>query len=665
MSKILFYNLLIFSSCLLFLSSCSTQLFKRPAIKSPLSVQNLYKKGLWQKKHGHFSQAILSFSQVTDSFPGSDLADDASIEIGHIYNKKQNFSKAYQHYLKVIQSSFESDREIEALLYASRALFHMNQLEKAFKLNQKLINKSGLSKKESLLAHRLSLLLLTQIQHPLEKLKTLVYLSIEDTSPENRSQYRLQAIELTESKLTDSQREDVSSNSDYSFIRPYAMLQLGHNYIEKQNTSLARYYLNKVIVLLPESDLSEEASQLIFQINSLKKTSSYTIGAILPLTGKHAKIAKKTLKGLQLGLGLYDNNPSQFKLAVIDSEGNPDVARKAVERLVQEDHVVAIVGSLLSKTSLAVASKAHELGVPSIALSQKSNVTEVGRSVFRNATTSHMQVKHLVRTAMEEMKLKRFAILYPNDNYGTEYASLFWDEVLARGGEIRGAVSYNPKETDFRSHIQRLVGTFYIEDRLPEYKIRLREWTESQTRRTLRKNIPNDILPPVVDFEALFIPDSVKTLGQVAPMLAYNDVENLSLLGTNLWHTSSLPKRAGRFSQLTIFIGGALVSEQTKQTSLYKDFSRVFKTSPGTFEIQAYDSAVLLRQLITSGATSRTDLKEKLSSLKIFPGFIKNLSISAKREVIRPLVTLTVDNNDITEFDPENYLKKQRDEDSN
>ena len=56
-----------------------------------------------------------------------------------------------------------------------------------------------------------------------------------------------------------------------------------------------------------------------------------------------------------MGLGLYGVNPSPYKLSVIDSEGSPDQARRGVEKIVKEDHVIAVIGSLLSKTANAVA----------------------------------------------------------------------------------------------------------------------------------------------------------------------------------------------------------------------------------------------------------------------------------------------------------------------
>ena len=67
----------------------------------------------------------------------------------------------------------------------------------------------------------------------------------------------------------------------------------------------------------------------------------------------------------------------------MDSKNNADAARKAVKRLVIEDNVIAIVGGLLSKTAHAISSKANELGVPNISLSQKPGITEIGNYVFR------------------------------------------------------------------------------------------------------------------------------------------------------------------------------------------------------------------------------------------------------------------------------------------
>ena len=87
-----------------------------------------------------------------------------------------------------------------------------------------------------------------------------------------------------------------------------------------------------------------------------------------------------------------------------------------------------------------------------------------------------------------------------------------------------------------------MVGTFYLEDRQEEYSRLLREWKKKNPNS--RKGPPETLLPPIIGFDAIFIPDDLKALGQIAPMLAFNDVNTVTLLGTNLWNSPEFGKRA-------------------------------------------------------------------------------------------------------------------------
>jgi ABC-type branched-subunit amino acid transport system substrate-binding protein len=419
---------------------------------------------------------------------------------------------------------------------------------------------------------------------------------------------------------------------------------LGELSLEVHDQDGARKYFAKSISIAPTSDAGIHSQEMLNQLESIRRVESKTIGVILPMSGKYAAISQKTLRGVQMGLGLYNNYPSSFKLAVIDSEGNPDNARRGVERLVREDNVIAVIGSVLSKTAPAVAAKASELGVPSIALSQKAGITDAGPNVFRNSLTSEMQVRYLVKVAMEELGMKKFAILFPNDLYGVEFANIFWDEVLARGGQIVGAQNYSDKETDFRFPIQRLIGTYYVEARADEYKLRLKEWADAQTKKSVRNAPPEDLLPPIVDFDAIFIPDSVKSMGQISAMLSFNGVKGVKLLGTNLWNVAGVAKRAGHFANNLLFVDSFVSTEPDFMNSVFtKDYKTIFNEEPGIFEVQGYDAALLLRQLISQGNTNRESLSQALSQVKDFPGAVGPLSMTPQKEIMRPLVALTLD----------------------
>ena len=40
----------------------------------------------------------------------------------------------------------------------------------------------------------------------------------------------------------------------------------------------------------------------------------------------------------------------------------------------------------------------------------------------------------------------------------------------------------------------------------------------------MRITPPKDLFAPVVDFDAIFVPDDIRAIGQIAPMLAYHDI---------------------------------------------------------------------------------------------------------------------------------------------
>lgn len=453
------------------------------------------------------------------------------------------------------------------------------------------------------------------------------------------------AIEIVESKLSPSDLNKVIEDGDFGFLRAHAALKMGEMYLENDDTSEAKKYFNTVKDLVPESDLAYRANEILLQLEASNRVQSHTVGAVLPLTGKNAAMGQRALRGLQMGLGLHLPG-SGFKLAVVDSEGNPDIARRGVDRLVKDDNVIGVVGSLLSKTSLPVASRAQELKVPSIGLSQRNGLTDAGSLVYRNSITSTMQVRALVRTCMENLGMKKFAILYPNDAYGVEFANIFWDEVLARGGQITAVQSYSVKETDFRLVIQRLVGSYFGEARSDEFRMRMTELKKTSGKKSVRNSNVENVLAPIVDFDAIFIPDSVKAMGQISAMLSYTDVKKVKLLGTNLWNTKDVSKRSGNFVNDLIFVD-SMTPQTKKEARFFNEYRNIYGEDPSLIEIQAYDTGLLLRQIIASGASSRADLAEKLNGIKNVPGAIGSLSINSFREIERPMFPLTIQKGEI------------------
>jgi branched-chain amino acid transport system substrate-binding protein len=644
---------LIFLLSLCVSCGATTPVKKDPAKVAP-HVESEFRSAQTLAKNGDSKKAVPKLKKFVQGNPSSEFTAEAYYLLGVTHQNAQQWNEALTDFGAIINLDIANPYEVEASLRSARIQLKLGRPADADKSLEHADRWKKVSAEQNLELQKLNYEIGMALKQNLRALRAAIFLAENGTNATEKEKFKTTALESVDSRFSLDELVEIGDSSAFSLVRPHAKFRCGLLMAEQHQYSKARSYFNDAASLAPGTELADRANTFVRQIDSRNRVDSRAIGVVLPLSGKQSSIAYKALKGIQLGLGIYgdpNGDNSGFRLAVIDSEGNPDVARAAIERLVQEDNVIAVIGGLLSKTANAEASRAQEFGVPAIMLSQKAGVTQAGDFVFRNALTSQMQIQQLVDTAMGKMGMRNFAVLYPNDAYGVEFANLFWDAVRAKGGDIRGAQPYDPAETDFRGYVQRLVGTFYLEDRTDEYRLMAKTWAEKNPKRSGQKSAPTpeDLLPPIVDFDAIFIPDSVKAVGQIAPMLAYNNVNNVKLLGTNLWNNSGLLARGQRFVEGSIFVDSFLSSDPAFTGSeFYTTFKAAFEEEPGLTELQAFDSALLLRQLIASGEITRAGLQARMAKLTNFPGGIGPLSVDSEREIHRPVSALTVKDGHIT-----------------
>lgn len=342
-----------------------------------------------------------------------------------------------------------------------------------------------------------------------------------------------------------------------------------------------------------------------------------TVGIVLPLTGKFSSYGKKALDAILLAAKSYSPfKDTNLQLVVEDSRSNPILAAHAVEKLVNEDHAMAIIGPLTWKESLFAADKAQELGVLNISLSGKDGIADRGVYIFQNALTPKLQLESLVSHCINNLKITRFALLVPNNNFGNEYSSNFWNAVTRFGGKVMAFDSYNPDEKDFQKNVQELVGLNPKYRRLEFSK--LLEYQKEQKAKTGKD--PKVKLEPIIDFEAIFIPDSPKTVAQIAASLAYYDIKDITLLGTTEWNSDQLYQRGGQYVAGALFPGGlSLSSQNATQVSFIKSYNDAYGTNPDLLASQAYEAMhIVISALRTASSSDRNELVTFINNQKTF-----------------------------------------------
>jgi ABC-type branched-subunit amino acid transport system substrate-binding protein len=436
----------------------------------------------------------------------------------------------------------------------------------------------------------------------------------------------------------------------------YLMYQLGVNYSKEEKPDEAVGALTGFIKSFPEHENVQQANLLIEEIAGKSVYSRFTIGCLLPLSGPYKKYGNMAMKGIELALSQFNSqatNPS-IHLLVKDTGGNPDKAILAMHDL-QNDQVAAIIGPII--TAETVATKAQHSGIPMITITQKENITEIGDNVFRNFITPEMQVKAVVSYAAEVLEVKNFAVIYPEEKYGTHFMNLFWDEVLKYGGKIVGVESYNPANTDFKDPIKKLVGLYYeipedIQEKLEAEKLDA-EKLNAKKLDDKKQDDENEEPKPVVDFEAIFIPDGPKKAGLIIPQLAFHDIDDVYLLGTKLWHSKKLVDMSKEYIQRAIIPEG-FFSEST--TARVRDFvgkfEKTYSEKPGFIEAVAYDTSMILFQILSKpDVRSRSAIKNELLRLKDFQGVTGVTSFNDKGDVKKKLSLLRIKGDQFVELE--------------
>jgi ABC-type branched-subunit amino acid transport system substrate-binding protein len=322
------------------------------------------------------------------------------------------------------------------------------------------------------------------------------------------------------------------------------------------------------------------------------------------------------------------------------------------------------VGPLGSAECEAAAAEAEARRLPLLALTAHEDVVKGRSQVFRLRTLPSEEVSLLAGHAISDLGARRFAILYPRDDYGRRLRGLFWDAVEARGGKVVAVASYQAGETDFGDSIRRLLG-YELLTPGEQAAIREREELLARARRLpqeraqelraearARLSPEGGPLPPIVDFDALFIPESYEKIVLIAPQLAFHEATGMRLLGPSGWAHPDLVRIGQEHVRGAVFVSHFFAESPLP---VVQDFTARFQTGfearPDVFAAQAYDAANLALSQLARGRDSRKQMREGLLGVRAYPGVSGVLSMGADGNAHKRPFLLGVERGRIVELD--------------
>ena len=334
-------------------------------------------------------------------------------------------------------------------------------------------------------------------------------------------------------------------------------------------------------------------------------TGDILVGFYGSLTGDGASFGQSSREGAEMAVeevnaagGLLGGR--RIRLLVEDDQSRPEEASNAVTKLITQDKVVAVIGEVASRRTLAAAPVAQKFQVPMITpASTNERVTEVGDYIFRVCFIDPFQGEVIAKFAFTDLKARRAAILKDiQQDYSVGLSDAVTKTFIALGGEVVDTVSYSSGDSDFKAALTKIRGLK-----------------------------PDALFVPGYYNEVAIIARQARELGMTMP-----------ILGGDGWVGDALAN--GREALANTFISDHYHGDNPAPVvqNFVKGYHAKFGRPPDSIAALGYDSIkVLADALARAGSTQGPQVRDALATGDV-TGVTGQLKMNAKRNVDKPAV---------------------------
>ena len=327
------------------------------------------------------------------------------------------------------------------------------------------------------------------------------------------------------------------------------------------------------------------------------------IGAVLVLTGPDAKAGQSAKQGIEMAVEEINASGGvksrKIKVIYEDDGGEPQKSVSAVQKLINVDKVLAILGPMWSSCVLAVAPNVESKGVVILSPTASSpKITYAGDYIFRNTYSDAIEGAKTAEFASKELKYGKAGILFINNDYGVGLKDAFKRKFEELGGKIVIDEGYDPKTTDFRTILVK------VKERSPEV-IYIAGYSE---------------------------------MGQLLRQMRETGIK-IPVLSCIMFEISDIAKVAGKAAEGVIYAYPSYDPEKGNEITLKfaKKFKEKYGTLPDPEAAFSYDAVKILALAMEKGGFTSEDIKNALYKIKGYNGITGKTSFDENGDVIKPV----------------------------
>nr|QNO55615.1 hypothetical protein JLLEDACL_00014 [Methanosarcinales archaeon ANME-1 ERB7] len=204
------------------------------------------------------------------------------------------------------------------------------------------------------------------------------------------------------------------------------------------------------------------------------------IGAIYPLTGSLATTGADIKNGVLFAVDIINNehkidlplaiskgidslDGAKIEIVFGDSQGSPSVGKSEVERRIDEEKVVALIGCYQSAVTAEASQAAEDKGMPFLtATSDAPSLTQRGFNwFFRTTPNDETFVQNFYQFLQDirgekGIKVEKLGIVYENSLWGLEFSKYAEQYAEEYSYPVVENISYDSDTTNVTNEVQRL-----------------------------------------------------------------------------------------------------------------------------------------------------------------------------------------------------------------
>jgi branched-chain amino acid transport system substrate-binding protein len=319
--------------------------------------------------------------------------------------------------------------------------------------------------------------------------------------------------------------------------------------------------------------------------------SPVLIGMNAPITGASASEAVYFLKAAKLAEKHANAAGIPIKLVIQDNQSTNPGALAALNKNIEQDKVVALLGPIKSTQVLAISDAVKQAAIPTMIGGTNVNLTKQGNAwLFRCRSDDSISVRAMLQYIKEDMKLQKIGTLHDADAFGTGGADLVDSLAPKYGLTVVKREKYTTKDKDYTAQLLSLkaAGT----------EVMIHYGTNAE-----------DVAICQRQYRQLGMP--YKYLG--SPSSAVKD-------------TLSLSRQAAE----GIFAIADAVPDGTKQYTDYgKAYRQEYNEPMDAWAAWNYDALMILAKAIKEVGPDRAKIREAILNMKNYEGVLGTYSFNA------------------------------------